>query len=72
MDGKRKSTNSVTEKSSTKKARQQQSAPSTHRSKQLTRETFMRSIKDIEMYTDKDDYYQKAKINVGPLELDWS
>lgn len=38
----------------------------------LTKESFMRKIEKQKLYTEGDEYYEKAKINVGKLIIKWT
>lgn len=38
---------------------------------ELTKESFLRSLKGLKLYTEEDRYYSKLSIDRKPLELRW-
>jgi hypothetical protein len=73
-----KRAHSSTERQSTKRAKVTSSKSSGNQSGstsgkvKFNKETFLRNIKNLKLYVDGDQYYDRAKVKVGPLELDWN
>lgn len=56
----------------TTKIKRLKSTSSTTKVTKLSKESFLKSIDNLKLYVEGDKYYEQAKIDQGPLRLEWT